>query len=111
MKSSKEFTYEDLSWAHRVLGLPILATQAEIKDAYRRKVQKWHPDRCEDKELAHEKMAELNRAYEIIIGYCRLYRYNFDLETFRKNMVGTSWWWFNKFGQDPIWSNKVRDDE
>jgi hypothetical protein len=55
-------------------------------------------------------MTEINRAYEIIISYCQRYRYNFDLETFRKNMIGTNWWWFDRFGQDPVWSNKVEDE-
>ncbi|HDD44936.1 MAG TPA: J domain-containing protein [Candidatus Desulfofervidus auxilii] len=105
--NKKEFTYEDLTWAREVLGIPLRATQAEIKQAYRRKIKKWHPDRC-NKEVAHKKMAEINRAYEIITSYCRRYKYSFDLETFRRNMVGTEWWWWDKFGQDPIWSNKVK---
>jgi len=110
MRESKEITYEDLSWAREILGLPMMATQAEIKRAYRRKVQKWHPDRCKNSEKAHQKMAEINRAYEIIVNYCQRYRYNFNLETFRKNMMGTGWWWVDKFGQDPIWSNKVEKE-
>ena len=110
MGVSKEFTYEDLTWPRKLLGLPLLATQAEIKEAYRRKVREYHPDRCKNKKEAHAKMAEINRAYEIIISYCQRYRYNFDLETFRKNMIGTNWWWFDRFGQDPVWSNKVEDE-
>ncbi|CAD7781845.1 MAG: Chaperone protein DnaJ [Candidatus Methanoperedenaceae archaeon GB50] len=109
MKTEKAFSYEDLIWARETLGLPLLATQREIKQAYQQMVRKWHPDRCANKD-AHQKMAEINRAYEIIVNYCRHYRYKFDLETFRKNMIGTEWWWLDKFGQDPIWSNKVEDE-
>jgi DnaJ-class molecular chaperone len=109
MKTKNGFTYKDLVWAREVLGLPLSATQTEIKMAHKEKVKKWHPDHCVDKK-AHQKMTEINKAYEVIVNYCRKYRYSFDIKTFRKNMIGTQWWWLDKFGQDPIWGNKAEDE-
>jgi len=54
---------------YAVLGLARGATPAEIKTAYRELVAKYHPDRHQGnplEELAAAKLAEINRAYEIL---------------------------------------------
>lgn len=107
MKEKLTFGFEDLKWARKILDLPIQATQQEIKKAYYNKARKYHPDRCKDLEKAHRKMVEVNRAYEIIVSYCRNYCYSFDLKTFKRTIVGSGLWWFDRFGRDPIWSNQV----
>jgi hypothetical protein len=54
---------------YAVLGVSRSASEAEIKAAYREQVAKYHPDRHSGnplEELAAAKMAEINRAYEIL---------------------------------------------
>lgn len=54
---------------YKTLGIPPQSTDREIKDAYKKLVKKYHPDRYQDeqmKKLATEKMAEINTAYDKI---------------------------------------------
>ena len=52
---------------YKVLGVSPSATDEEIKDAYRQLAKKYHPDQYSDsplKDLADEKMKEINEAYD-----------------------------------------------
>lgn len=54
---------------YKVLGVSPGATQEQIKTAYRTLVKKYHPDKYADNplgDLAEEKMAEINQAYDIL---------------------------------------------
>ena len=56
----------------QVLGLTTGASKEEIKQAYRERVRKYHPDTVEGmeeefREVARRKTAELNEAYEYLI--------------------------------------------
>jgi preprotein translocase subunit Sec63 len=54
---------------YAVLGVPRTATEEEIRAAYRELVARYHPDRHQGnplEELAAAKLAEINRAYEIL---------------------------------------------
>ncbi len=55
---------------YSILGVSKNATDDEIKDAYRELAKKYHPDNYDDtnplKELANDKMQEINAAYEEI---------------------------------------------
>ena len=55
---------------YSVLGVSPSASDDEIKNAYRALVRKYHPDNYEDenplKDLANEKMQEINQAYDEI---------------------------------------------
>ena len=54
---------------YKVLGVSPASTDDEIKEAYRALARKYHPDKYTDKdmkELAEEKMKEVNAAYEEI---------------------------------------------
>lgn len=53
----------------KVLGVKQNSSDEEVKRAYRNLVKKYHPDRFQDaaaKELANEKLKEINEAYEAI---------------------------------------------
>lgn len=54
---------------YKVLGVSPNATDDQIKEAYRKLARKYHPDKYTDsdmKDLAEEKMKEVNSAYEEI---------------------------------------------
>ena len=54
---------------YKVLGVSEDATQEEIRAAYLALVKKYHPDKYTDnplKELANEKLKEINEAYELL---------------------------------------------
>lgn len=56
---------------YSVLGVSKNATDEEIKNAYRKLAQKYHPDNYADNplsDLADEKMKEINEAYDAIIN-------------------------------------------
>lgn len=56
---------------YAVLGVSKNATDDEIKKAYRELARKYHPDNYADNplsDLAHEKMQEINEAYDAIIN-------------------------------------------
>lgn len=54
---------------YEVLGVKPGASQEEIKSAYRKLVKQYHPDQYGDnplKDLAQEKLAEVNKAYDML---------------------------------------------
>lgn len=54
---------------YEVLGVKPGASEEEIKSAYRKLVKQYHPDQYTNnplKELAEEKLAEVNKAYDMI---------------------------------------------
>ncbi len=56
---------------YSILGISPSATDEEVKNAYRNLARKYHPDNFDDdnplKELANEKMQEINAAYDEIL--------------------------------------------
>src|SRR3970040_293121 len=59
----------------KTLEIPKNATQNEIKNQCRRLVKEWHPDKNPDPKTK-EKMAEINKAYEVLSDKER--RNNYD---------------------------------
>jgi len=51
---------------YEILGVPKTATDAEIKKAYRRMAQKYHPDMNKNNKDAEAKFKEVNQAYEVL---------------------------------------------
>jgi len=51
---------------HEIVGVPLTATQAEIKDSYLRKCRELHPDKHPGDKQKHEEFLALNKAYESI---------------------------------------------
>ncbi|MBR6337292.1 MAG: DnaJ domain-containing protein [Ruminococcus sp.] len=59
---------------YQILGITPNASEDEIKKAYKEAVKKYHPDRYQDNplsEVAEEKMAEINEAYDEIMNMRR----------------------------------------
>ena len=50
---------------YKTLGVPRTATQAEIKKAFRKLAQQWHPDVNTDSG-AQERFKEINEAYQVL---------------------------------------------
>jgi DnaJ family protein C protein 3 len=62
---------------YKILGVPRDASLREIKKAYRKLAQEWHPDTYRGdlpKEKVEAKMSEINEAYEVLSddGKCAL---------------------------------------
>ncbi len=53
---------------HKVLGVAPGATQEEIKKAYRQMAKKYHPDLHPNDPSAHERMNEINEAYDMLMN-------------------------------------------
>lgn len=58
-----------------VLGVERTATDAEIKRAYRKLAQQWHPDVSADP-AAHDRFTEINKAYQVLSDPERRSRYD-----------------------------------
>jgi curved DNA-binding protein CbpA len=68
---------------YQILGVLPDAEDIVIKAAYRALSQKYHPDRwINDSRYAHEMMANINRAYEILSDQIQRKNYNDELEKF-----------------------------
>lgn len=64
---------------YTVLTLDNIATQDEIKTAYRRLAKQWHPDVCKEPN-AHDKFIELQRAYESLSDPSKRKKYDAGLK-------------------------------
>jgi curved DNA-binding protein CbpA len=61
---------------YAILGVPPTASEAEIRDAYRRLVRHYHPDLNPEREDAEARIKELNEAYEVLSDPARRTRYD-----------------------------------
>ena len=68
-RRKEKMTMAEYKDPYKVLGVNPTDSDETIKDAYRKLARKYHPDKYADgdlKELAEEKMKEINSAYEEI---------------------------------------------
>ena len=79
--------FEQIDKARKVLGLGNTATMEEIKQAYRRKSLKYHPDKCKekDKPRCERMIKKIISARDVMLRYCAGYRYSFDETEVRRN--------------------------
>jgi hypothetical protein len=95
-------TYQELTAARNVLGLPERTTLAEMKTQYRKLLKQWHPDTCPDApERCHEMTRQIIAAYTRLMAYCEVYKISFAQQDV-KDYVTPEEWWFRRFGDDPI---------
>ncbi|WP_302885305.1 J domain-containing protein [Kovacikia minuta] len=59
----------NLETSYLILGVSRAATQAEIKEAYRKLARQHHPDLNPESEGAEERLKQLNIAYEALCAY------------------------------------------
>ena len=62
---------------YRILGVPTVASNGDIKKAYRTLALKYHPDRNAGA-YAHDRFLEINEAYEVLSDPARRKRYDED---------------------------------
>jgi len=74
--------FKEIDEARKILGLGESATLQEIKDAYRKLVLKYHPDRSKSTDKRHdtEMFRKITAAYDIVMAYCMNYQYSFKKE-------------------------------
>lgn len=70
--------FNEIEEARTLLGLGNSATLKEIKRAYSTLAHRHHPDKRGGDES--ETMKQLNRAYKLLMDYCKEYKYSFGEE-------------------------------
>lgn len=96
-------SYEEISEARLLLGLPERATKDEIKASYKKLMGKWHPDKCgDDTEQCEEMSKKIIAAYKLIIAYCEMYRFSFSKEEIMEHATEEELW-LERFGKDSSW--------
>ncbi len=91
--------WKKIEEARKILKLPVRTTRREIINNYRRLVKELHPDRGGNEEL----IKKINESYEILMEYCDNY---LILLTPNDNVNDPEEWWFQHFGEDPIWGRR-----
>lgn len=79
---------------YEILGVKPGASQDEIKSAYRKLIKQYHPDQYGDnplKNLAQEKMIEINEAYEALTKNPGSNSYNSNSTSSYNNSSGNSY--------------------
>lgn len=100
--------YDDIFEAKELLNLPERASMEEIKSSYRELINQYHPDKCkENEEKCNEMTRKIISAYNIIVNYCNNYKYSFSREEVKEHLSDEEWW-FERFGDDPLWGKYNR---
>jgi hypothetical protein len=101
-----------IKWAAEVLGLPKRASMRSIKRSYRNLIFRWHPDTSsDDPERCKEMTQQINLAYQIVLKYCESYEISFEEEDLMAtNLCDSNYqsWWWERFGDDPLWAGTNR---
>lgn len=101
MKTGK---WKKIEQARLLLGLDDEASIEEIKSAYRKLSKRHHPDTAEHKSgnVQAPAMHDITDAYETLMQHCLNYRVPLEPDK-HPNPDNDEDWWYNRFGQDPIW--------
>jgi len=90
--------YEELREALEAFSLTGRATLQEIKARHRALVKRHHPDAGGGE---NESIRQINAAYQVLLAYCRDYRFSFSREEFLEQRPEERL--RQQFAQDPIW--------
>ncbi len=103
--------WADIQAAAELLGLEEKASLAEIKRAYRHLSRKHHPDMQKEpgSGAAQIAMHELTGAYKTLLRYCDTFR--FPLTLADDEQLEAEDWWFERFGQDPLWGRGIGPED
>jgi len=95
-------TYKEFRDAIAVFGLGERASLSQIKSRHRDLAKAHHPDQKEATDL--EEIIKINRAYEVLTGYCESYRFGFSEEEFLEQVPEERL--RRQFGSDPVWGGR-----
>lgn len=101
----KRSDWEKIAAARELLQLEETASLKQIKVAFRRLSKKHHPDLAVQGENGGFSMQEVNEAYDVLLQYCKGYRFPLTPESSGQLMEAEDWW-MDRFGQDPVWGKK-----
>ncbi len=62
---------EKIEEARQLLGLGEVISELEVRKAYRHLAAETHPDRRQGDKLARMRLAQLRRASDLLVAYCR----------------------------------------
>ncbi|MFH1215934.1 MAG: DnaJ domain-containing protein [Pseudomonadota bacterium] len=100
--------WEKIIAARDRLGLGEAATLADIKKAYRRLSKIHHPDLAGGDKESRVRMQQVTEAYQTLLLYCKNYRFPLVMQT---ESLDAEDWWFDRFGQDPLWGKSNTDSD
>lgn len=100
--------WREILAAKELLGLGDQASMQEIRTRYRQLAKRLHPDLA----LAAErvKMQEINAAYALLLEYCATVHIPLAPGDEPSRSMEPEEWWFDRFGEDPLWGRKKEDD-
>lgn len=81
---------------YKILGISKQATDSEIKKAYRKLAQKWHPDKNQGDAQAADRFKEINEAYQVLSDPQKRTQYD---------QFGSGWQQNGGFGGGNPWGN------
>ena len=81
---------------YKILGVPRMAGEDEIKKSFRKLAREFHPDVAKDKKRAEEKFKEINEAYEVLSDPAKRKKYD---------ELGANWKQGAEFRPPPGWQH------